>query len=322
MSSIASPNSRRANVLRRSISGALVALLLGFLSACEPAPSPPASAASVLPSRAPAAGEFTAVARGRVDIEGGIVRLAARRDGVIATVLVEEGDRVRAGQVLAALDDDLAQRNLALAEREVEQAEIYVRRARIERAAAAREAERLEPLAASETVSRQDLDREKDARDLAEVAVQAATAAVETARARQAVAARELIERQVVAPMDGQIIQRQARPGNGVSTLNVTPLFLFAPDGPRIVRAELEEQYLTAVHVGQSVQTILEAQPDSTWAGKVVRIGRVIGERTPSNDPKERQDAPVVELVIALDAEALLIGQRVVVRFLAGAGAP
>lgn len=322
MSPTASSNSRRVKVLRRAVSGALVAALLGFLSACKPAQSRPTSAASVRPSGAPAAGEFAAVARGRVDIEGGIVRLAARRDGVIAKVLVEEGDRVRTGQVLATLDDDLAQRNLALAEREVEQAEIDVRRARVERAAADREVKRLEPLATSETVSRQDLDREQDARDLAEVAVQAATAAVETARARQAVAARELIERQVVAPMDGQIIQRQARPGNGVSTLNVTPLFLFAPDGPRIVRAELEEQYLAAVNVGQPVQIILEAQPDSTWAGKVVRIGRVIGERTPSNDPKERQDAPVVELVIALDAEALLIGQRVVVRFIAGTEAP
>jgi HlyD family secretion protein len=74
--------------------------------------------------------------------------------------------------------------------------------------------------------------------------------------------------------------------------------------------------------VGQPVQTILEAQPDRTWAGKVVRVGRLVGERTPSNDPKERQDAPVVEVVIALDAEALLIGQRVIVRFLGGTEAP
>jgi HlyD family secretion protein len=309
-------------VLRHSLGGVLVIFLMGFAAGCRPVPSPPAGAASVHSSRAPVFGEIAAVARGRVDIEGGIVRLAARRDGVIASVLVEGGDRVRTGQVLATLDDDLARRNLSLAEREVEELEIMVRRTRLERAAADREVKRLEPLAARETVSGQDLDRARDARDLAEVAVQTATATVATARARQAVAARELIERQVVAPADGQIIQRQARPGNGVSTLNVTPLFLFAPDGPRIVRAELEEQYLAAVRVGQPVQTILEAQPDRTWAGKVVRVGRLVGERTPSNDPKERQDAPVVEVVIALDAEALLIGQRVIVRFLGGTEAP
>lgn len=295
----------------------------GLLVACGKAPSPAsASSSKTAPVQSLTTGA-SAVARGHVDIEGGIIRLAARRDGIIAKVLVEEGERVRAGQVLATLDDNLARRNLALTEREVEQAEQESRKARIELAAAEREVKRLEPLAARETVPLQDLDRARDMRALADVACHAATAAIETARARRAVAARELEERQIVAPLDGQIIQRQARPGNGVSTLNVTPLFLFTPDVPRIVRAELEEQYLEAVRTGQPAQVILQAQPERTWSGKVLRIGRVVGERTPTVDPKERQDNQVVEVVITLEgAEALIIGQRVVVRFLGGPSVP
>lgn len=259
-----------------------------------------------------------ASAKGRVDIEGGVIRLAARRDGVIAKVMVEEGAWVKAGQVLATLDSELAQRNLTLAQREVEQAEQHHKRVRIELAAADREFNRLESLMKDNAVPRQEIDRTRDARILAEVAVEESLAAIETARARQAVAVREIDERKVTAPLDGQIIQRQARPGNGVSTLNVTPLFLFLPDVPRIIRAEVEEQYLNTVRVNQSVEILLEIDPNTRWHGRVQRIGRLVGIRTPSHDPAEKQDNRVIEVIVAMDTtEASLIGQRVIVRFLA-----
>lgn len=277
---------------------------------------------SVAPPPAPvsveASAEAVASAKGRVDIEGGVIRLAARRDGVIAEVLVEEGARVKRGQVLARLDDQTALRNLSLAEREVRQAAQEREKSAVELAAAEREVARLEPLARNETVPRQELDRARDARALAKVAVRTALSGIDTARARQEVAAREVEERKVVAPLDGQVIQRQARPGNGVSTLNVTPLFLFAPDVPRVVRAELEEQHLSVVAPNQAAEIALEADPGRTWRGAVLRLGRIVGARTPSDDPGEKQDNRVVEVVVSLEgAQGLLIGQRVVVRFLA-----
>lgn len=257
-----------------------------------------------------------ASAKGRVDIEGGVIRLAARRDGVISSVLVEEGARVKAGQVLATLDDALAQRALALTRSEAVQAAQEMKKAEIELQASEREMKRMELLAKGETVPRQELERARDAHALAEIALQVARTTIATARARESVAAQELEERQVVAPLDGQIIQRQARPGNGVSTLNVTPLFLFVPDVPRIVRAELEEQYLPVVISDQRTEVVLEADASKMWSGQVIRIGKVVGQRTPSEDPAERQDNRVVEVVISLDAKDLLIGQRVIVRFL------
>ncbi|MCE2721906.1 MAG: hypothetical protein LW865_01285 [Betaproteobacteria bacterium] len=103
-----------------------------------------------------------------------------------------------------------------------------------------------------------------------------------------------------------------------MSTLNVTPLFLFAPDVPRIVRAELEEQYLSVVAPNQAAEIVLEADNAQTWRGNVLRVGRVVGARTPSDDPGEKQDNRVVEVVVSFeDAPTLLIGQRVVVRLLA-----
>jgi len=292
--------------------GGIAVLLATVLAACAPTP-PPAESASAA-SAVPAA---LASARGRVDVDGGILHLAARRDGVIDRVFVEEGDAVKAGQVLATLDDDLAQRTLSLVRSEQRLAEQDTRRARIDLDAARRELARLQQLATDETASRQELDRARDARQLAEVTLRSAEIARDIAQARLAVAERELEERRIVAPLDGRILQRHARPGNGVSTLTVTPLFLFAPHAPMTVRAEVEEQYLDALTLDQPVEVVLEAQPARRWPGHVRRIGQMVGARTPGDDPAERQDNRVVEVLITLpDAPALRIGQRVIVRFL------
>ena len=48
---------------------------------------------------------FATIANGKVDIEGGVIEVAARRFGVIKDVLVHEGDVVRKGQVLARQED-------------------------------------------------------------------------------------------------------------------------------------------------------------------------------------------------------------------------
>ena len=49
---------------------------------------------------------YAAIANGKVDVEGGIIQIAARRGGVVREVLVQEGDRVVAGQILARQEDD------------------------------------------------------------------------------------------------------------------------------------------------------------------------------------------------------------------------
>lgn len=302
---------RRVLVMLAALGSCAVVLLAG----CESA-SPPHVTAGVMPTPDHA----VASARGRVDIEGGVIRLAARRDGVIADVLVEEGMRVRQGQLLAMLDDQTARSTLLLVESEVRQTVQLYDRALLELRAAERELKRLEPLAAQDVVPRHELDRARDNHAFATLAVSQADAALDTARARRAVAAREVEERRIVAPRDGQIIQRQARPGNGVSTLNVTPLFLFVPDVPKIVRAELEEQHLTRVTPNQAVDVVLEADTSRVMRGSVIRLGHLVGARTPSDDPLERQDNRVVEVVIRLNEQpSLLIGQRVIVRFLAPA---
>src|ERR1700676_5736829 len=73
---------------------AMVALLL---TACSK--SGAGAPAAVPPSA------FATIANGKVDIEGGVVEIAARRFGVIKDVLVHEGEVVKKGQVVARQED-------------------------------------------------------------------------------------------------------------------------------------------------------------------------------------------------------------------------
>src|SRR4051794_25477854 len=77
----------------------------------------PADAAPPAEQRA-----FTIVAPGRVEPVRDAVRLAFEAQGRIAAILVDEGDPVHAGDVLARLDDRLASARVAAAKAAVEQA--------------------------------------------------------------------------------------------------------------------------------------------------------------------------------------------------------
>lgn len=253
-------------------------------------------------------------AKGRIDIEGGLIRLAASRDGLVKSVAVEEGQRVRAGDLLATIDDQPARLALAVAQAELAQARAALPALRVRLIAADREVARLSPLLATESVAPADLDQARDQAALLRAELAAAEAATATAEARLRAGEYEVEQRLVRAPLDGWIVRRFARLGDGVSTLNVTPLFLFAPDSPRLVRADLDERFVDKVRAGLPAEIVPEANESRVIAGKILRIGQVFGAKTPTGEPGERLDQRVVECVVSLDDQSLRIGQRVLVR--------
>ena len=94
-------------------------------------------------------------------------------------------------------------------------------------------------------------------------------------------------------------------------------LFDLEPRAPRIVRVEVTEGALASVAPGQAVQISPEADPAKTYPGAVTRLSAVFGaRRLQSDDASERKDERVVEVVVSADGAPLLIGQRVLVRFL------
>jgi HlyD family secretion protein len=262
---------------------------------------------------------FVAVANGKADVEGGMIQVAARRGGIVREVYVQEGDKVAKGQILARQEDDEPKLSAARAAAAVEQAKAQMAQYQVQLSVAEREHRRLQGLVATNFVAAQKVDQAADRIREAQANLQAQRAAVATAQAALEEARYNLELTVIRAPTDGRIARRYANPGSGASTLNVSNMFDLEPDAPRIVRAEIAEGSLPHVVIGQTVQIAPESEPTKVYAGKVLRRAAVFGARKlQSDDPTERADDRVVEVVVSADSAPFLIGQRVLVKFMRG----
>lgn len=258
---------------------------------------------------------YDAVAEGKADVEGGIIQIASRTAGVVREVEVLEGDQVRKNQVLARQEDDAQRLAVQTAEANLKQLQAQTLLTQVQLATARRELKRIVPLRGM--VSDQQIDQDADSVRGAEATLANQTAAVGVARAQLGEARYRLEQTIVRAPVDGRIVRRYANPGTGASTLNVTPMFDLEPAGQRIVRAEVSEGALPYVRLGAKVLIAPEADQSKAYPGKVLRRAPVFGARKlQSDDPSERSDERVVEVVVSADQAPLLIGQRVLVKFL------
>ncbi|HEY5008872.1 MAG TPA: biotin/lipoyl-binding protein [Caulobacteraceae bacterium] len=263
---------------------------------------------------------FVAVAEGKADIEGGVISVAARTSGIVSAVYVQEGDSVVKGQILARQEDDAPRLAAQTAEADLRQAQAQIGQTQVQLQTAQREYDRVEPLAASKIVATQEVDKAHDAILTANALLSVQRAAVGEAAAKLAQARYGLEQTLIRAPADGRIVRRYANPGYGASTLNVTPMFDLEPAGQHIVRAEVTEGAIASVSVGQTVRLAAEGDPSKYYLGTVLRRAGVFGARKlQSDDPSERADDRVVEVVVSADRAPFLVGQRVLAKFMKGA---
>jgi multidrug resistance efflux pump len=273
--------------------------------------------------QAPAAGQtaapaYAAVARGRIDIEGGLLKLTMPAEGIVDNVDAHEGQHVHKGQLLVQLKLDPARLALDSALAEQQQASDQANALQERMKSSDLRASRLEQAAKAGAGDVQSAD---DARESAQqVRAEWENAKANAALAAQKVAAAryQLELRSLHAPVDGEIVQRMVQPGATVSPA-AGPIFVLLPDAPRIVRAELNESFIGVVHDGMAAEV-----DDDSGAGMapvqahVLRIGDVFGASTLEDDPQVRANTRTVECVLAFDqqpATPLRIGQRVVVKF-------
>jgi HlyD family secretion protein len=265
----------------------------------------------------PASTPYIAVADGKADVDGGIIQVAARTAGVVRFVYVQEGDAVTKGEVLARQEDDAPRLAVATAEASLAQAKAQIALTDTQLTSAEREVNRLKPLAGSHFVSSQSVDQAGDAVHNANATLEAQRANVGVAETQLNQARYALDQTIIRAPIDGRIVRRYANPGVGASTLNVTSMFDLEPAGQRIVRAEVSEGDEPFVRVGGSAVLVPEADQAKSYPGKVMRIAPVFGERKlQSDDPSQRTDDRVVEVVVSANNAPFLIGQRVLVKFM------
>lgn len=261
---------------------------------------------------------YAAVARGKIDIEGGLLALSMPRAGILAKITVHEGDYVKKGQLLAALNTRPAQLAVDTARAQLEQARAQLRLLEVKRAAARHRAKRLIAAAAAGAGDGQSADDARAAvRQLGAEQV-AAHAAADIASQRLIAAQYDLQRDSLYAPFDALVVRVAAQPGASVSPSSGA-LFTLLPEKPRIVRAELNENFVGLIHPGMRAEVVADNDAETAhWSAHVLRVGQVYGAATLVNDPQVRANARAVECVLAFDRpQYLRIGERVIVRFFA-----
>lgn len=194
-------------------------------------------------SHRPIAASYTGTAPLEARAESQVV---AKTSGVALQVLVEEGQRVRAGQVLVRLDPDRARLQAAQSAAQMRKLEANYNRST--------------QLAAQKLISANEMDQLKY--DL------------ENARALNNMANLELSYAGVQAPISGIIASRDIKPGNFVQ-IN-TPIFRIVDNSRLEATLKVPERELATIKSGQPVTLQADALPGKTFTGKVDRVSPVV----------------------------------------------
>ena len=259
---------------------------------------------------------FVAVAKGKVDIEGGMIEVASRVGGTFRDIYAEEGDVVQAGQVLAVQEDDQEQIAVKTAEAAVAIAKATLERLKINRDIAQRELERIEPLVTMDAFSIKELDQARDDLRRIEVDIRSQQATILQTEARLDSEKFRLEQRTIRAPVAGRIIEAMARPGVGASSLNVSTAFILLPDAEKVVRVELDQSFVGKVNKGQAAVISPESAPQQSFEGTVIRVSEFFSTQNQNNQrPRNNNASASIDVVVSAGELPLLIGQPVVVRF-------
>lgn len=296
----------------------------------------PVAAAPVLPPAVSGLGYF--------EPSSGIVKVSASGspDGAkIGTLLVNEGDRVSKGQVLAVVDTEpklkaqLAQAQAAVALRRLhlERQRLDTRQSRTTRGAGVASAQAAANAAQAEYDRKLNLFRKgyatKATLDAAQQSLSAARAALVEAQAASAranggtrgaqidlaiaeqevasaeadarVAQANLDQAYLRAPFDGRVLTIVARPGEKAGNDGV--LELAATQDMRAV-VEVYETDIGRIRIGQKV-TLISDSLVSDVTGTVQRIGATVERQTTiNNTPAATTDARVIKVFVVLDPAA------------------
>lgn len=247
------------------VAAAAAISLYGGKEAATPAASAPAPVVTVTsPGQSTVARTISATGSlaARVDMPVGVVG----EGGMVTRVMVEPGDWVRAGQILASVERSVQAeqvRSLA-AQVEVARADAKLAQAQLDRARA---------LVSRGFISAADIDQRTATRDAAQARVNVAIAQLNEQRARTG-------RLDIRAPAAGLVLTRAVEPGQIVQA-GGTALFRLARGGEMEMRAQVAEGDLQTLRPGNSA-TVTPIGSSQGFAGRVWQVSPVV-------DPQTRQ---------------------------------
>lgn len=218
--------------------------------------------------------------------------LSPRIQERLAEVLVDQGDPVAQGQLVARLDDGELRQQVAVAEAALAAARATVDRVRTDQAraeAVQRQArldhQRIADLLATRITAQAEFDRAAEALNVAEADLRRSHAAIAEAQSQAVTAEKNLLyqhERLTFAelrsPLDGLVIRRDRDPG-GVVVPGSSVLQLVATN-EIWVSAWVDETAANQLRTGQTARVVFRSDPERIHTGTVARLGRETDRET------------------------------------------
>ncbi len=204
--------------------------------------------------------------------------VSAKITGKVREVLIEEGMRVEAGQIMATLDPIDADSNRALAQSQLEAARSQVGSVQAQLKEAEANAARLGQLVGQKLVSRQQYDQAVAVRDSLRAQLVTAQRNAQVSSDSLRIADIGVDNTVVRAPFAGVIIAKAAQPGEIVSPLSAGGGFTRTGIGTIVdmdsleVEVDVNEAYIGKVQPKMPVEATLNAYPDWKIPAEVIAI--------------------------------------------------
>jgi HlyD family secretion protein len=240
-----------------------------------------------------AAGEVRGEIMGTGTLEARVkTTISPRLQERLAAVLVDQGETVKTGQLLARLDDAETRQQVAIAEAALVAARATVERVRADEARAQavlqqaqRDHQRSLELLAGKIASQADFDKTAETLHVAEANLKSAQAAITEAQSQGFTAEKTLLYQkehlaftEMRSPFDG-LVTRRDRDAGGLVVPGASILQLVATN-EIWVTAWVDETALSGLRVGQPARVRFRAEPAQEYAGEVARLGRETDRET------------------------------------------
>jgi len=273
--------------LSRVLSGALLVLLAGLVLYWQKL------APELVSAHTLAQGPVVAEVMGTGTLEARIkTTVGARIQERLIQVLADQGDQVKAGQLLARLDDAESRQQVAVANATFEAARRTAERvgadlARSEAvlALARIDYQRKKELLTTKSASQADVDKAAEGLHIAEADLKRSHAAIAEAESQVVMAEKSLLYRkeqvaftEIRAPYDGLVIRRDRDPGEvlvpGASLMQMVSL------DELWVSAWIDETAIPSLAPGQPARILFRSEPNQPYPGTVARLGKEADRET------------------------------------------
>jgi HlyD family secretion protein len=204
--------------------------------------------------------------------------VSSKVTGKVMEVLIEEGMKVEAGQILAKIDSSNVEKSLALAEAQAVSARKALDETRANLEQAQRELRRADQLASSKIASQSELDRAQADVQSLQARLGRQQADIEVAEREVASWKQQLEDTIIRAPFSGIVTSKNAQPGEMISPISAgggftrTGICTIVDMSSLEIEVDVSESYINRVKSGQSVQATLDAYPEWRIPAKVIAI--------------------------------------------------